>query len=376
MKETNTDIVVVGAGIVGLAMAYHCAKKGYKVAVVERTERAIGASIRNFGLIWPVGQPAGTMLDRALRSRRTWLEIAPEAGIWINRNGSLQLAYHGDEWAVIEEFYSANRSEGFQIDLLGAAGVKALNTDIKLDGLKGGLYSHTECTVDPREAIAKLPAYLERKYGVTFHFGRAVQSVEGNVVKSGNESWKAEKVFVCSGADFETLFPETFKNSGITKCKLQMMRTGPQPIDWKLGPSLSAGLTLLHYSSFRSCPGLGALRSRIESEMPEYVKWGIHVLVSQNALGEIVLGDSHEYGLTHSPFDREEINRLVISYLSTFLDAPDLKIEERWHGIYPKLNGKTDFVAKVDEHTTIVNGHSGAGMTLSFGLAEEIASTF
>jgi len=99
------------------------------------------------------------------------------------------------------------------------------------------------------------------------------------------------------------------------------------------------------------------------------------VLVSQNGNGELVLGDSHEYGLSLSPFDREEINELIMSYLSIFFEAPNMAINERWHGIYPKLAGKTEFVATVSDHTTIVNGLSGAGMTLSFGLAEELTNT-
>ena len=372
MTEKSADVVVIGGGIVGLAIAYHAAKAGKKVTLIERSVQAQGASIRNFGLIWPIGQPAGPLLDRALRSRRTWLEVAPEAGIWLNQNGSLQLAHHDDEWGIINEFYETNATNGFDVELISPTSAIELSPGVKPANLKGGLLSRTECTVDPRDAISKLPGFLEKKFGVELVFGTAVQAVDGDKVITASATWRAEKIFVCSGADFETLFPAVFRASGITKCKLQMMRTGPQPLGWKLGPSLCAGLTLLHYAAFRSCSGLAALQTRAAAEMPELVKWGIHVLVSQNGLNELVLGDSHEYGLSLSPFDREDINALILSYLHTFFEAPVPTIQERWHGIYPKLEGKTEFVAQVNDHTTIVNGLSGAGMTLSFGLAEEI----
>ena len=98
----------------------------------------------------------------------------------------------------------------------------------------------------------------------------------------------------------------------------------------------------------------------------------IHVLVSQNNAGELILGDSHEYGWDVSPFDKEEINRHILGYLSTFADFPTLELTETWHGVYPKLPGKTEFVANPAHGVWIVNGLSGAGMTMSFGLAETL----
>jgi glycine/D-amino acid oxidase-like deaminating enzyme len=94
--------------------------------------------------------------------------------------------------------------------------------------------------------------------------------------------------------------------------------------------------------------------------------------LSQTATGELTIGDSHEYGLALAPFDREEINRAILEYLNTFAVAPSFEIVERWHGIYPKLPGKTEFVATPEKGVTIVNGLSGAGMTFSFGLADEM----
>jgi glycine/D-amino acid oxidase-like deaminating enzyme len=66
--------IVVGAGIVGLATARALAIKGFKVTVIDKTQEAIGASIRNFGMLWPVGQPDGPLYNRAKRSKEIWIE--------------------------------------------------------------------------------------------------------------------------------------------------------------------------------------------------------------------------------------------------------------------------------------------------------------
>ncbi|GAB4488775.1 MAG: TIGR03364 family FAD-dependent oxidoreductase [Saprospiraceae bacterium] len=372
MNDNKFDVAVVGAGIVGLAVAYTAAKKGQKVAVFERNPRAAGASVRNFGLIWPIGQPAGNLFDRAMRSRETWLEVAQQSGLWLKQNGSLQLAYHDDELAVLHDFYHDAQSGGYQVKLLTANEVSAYSPAVKTEGLKGALWSATECTVTSRQAIPQIAAFLEKEWGVEFHFGTAVTHTESRGLSDFYDTWQAERIFICSGAEFETLYPRVFRESGITKCKLQMLRTATQPGGWDLGASLCAGLTLLHYSSFAHLESLAPVRARYDRENPDFSRYGIHVLVSQNRFGEIILGDSHEYGWDVSPFDSEEINRLILNYLDTFAQFPDAAIAETWHGVYPKIPGKTEFVLEVEPNVWIVNGLSGAGMTMSFGLAHEV----
>jgi glycine/D-amino acid oxidase-like deaminating enzyme len=99
------DVIIVGAGIVGLSLARASAIKGLKVAVFEKNEFAVGASIRNFGLIWPIGQPKGKLLNRAIRSTEIWAEIAKESNLPIYNNGSLHLATNEIEKRAFEEFY-------------------------------------------------------------------------------------------------------------------------------------------------------------------------------------------------------------------------------------------------------------------------------
>lgn len=369
MVKQGKSAIVIGAGIVGLATARALALRHYRVTVIERNERALGASIRNFGMIWPIGQPDGTLYERARSSRRIWKEVCQEAGVWYDKVGSLHVAYEPDEWQVLQELAEIYRHRNYI--LLGPDETCAASPATKRSGLLGSLYSPEEMIVDPRQALQQIPYWLEEKWQVKFIWGKAVTDISLPAVYAGKELWEADEVYVCSGVDFETLYPEEYRKVPITRCKLQMMRTVPQASQWRMGPALCAGLSLLHYRSFAAATAVPALRARIERDMPDYLKWGIHVMVSQNQLGELVIGDSHEYGLAPDPFDRAGIQQLILNYLQGFAQFPQPNIAETWHGIYPKMiNGATEFICSPEPGVTIINGLGGAGMTLSFGLME------
>ena len=278
----RAEVAVIGGGILGLAHAFVLARRGVRVVLFERGLKATGASIRNFGMIWPIGQPAGEMHAIALRSREIWLDALESAQLPYLRTGSLHVAHHDDEAEVLREFAEIGPRAGYECQWLGADEVIDRSGAVQRDRLKGGLWSAGELTVDPRCVVAGLPEYLQ-SIGVEVRFGEAVRRIDLPVVETAAEQWHVDQAVVCSGDDFSTLYPEVFAASGLTRCKLQMMRTGAQPDGWELGAALAAGLTLRFYKSFRICSTLDQLKDRIAREKPEYERWAIHVLVSQTA---------------------------------------------------------------------------------------------
>ena len=366
------DVIVIGAGIVGLALARSHAIRGRSVLVVDREDRTVGATIRNFGLVWPVGQPPGTRFERARQSAQIWNELAVEAGVEIHATGSLTLAHSDLELRVLREFAAAF---GKGIEVLGPEEAGRRSPAVRTEKLVGALFSPHEHTVNPRTAPAAIIRWLSEHAAVQFRFGLVATRVEPGVVTFADGTRaEADQIFVCSGPDLRTLFPRELAAAGVTVCKLQMLRTAPQPAGWKLGPALCAGLTLAHYDAFALCPSLTELKQHFAQARAEEMRWGVHVLVSQNGDGGLTLGDTHEYGATHDPFQREALDRLVLAYLDEFACIPERSIAEHWTGYYPKLAGKSELVLNPMPGVTLVNALGGAGMTMSFGLAEEIAA--
>ncbi|MBM80904.1 MAG: TIGR03364 family FAD-dependent oxidoreductase [Planctomycetaceae bacterium] len=370
--EASFDVAVVGAGIVGLAHAWVAARRGHRVVLFDRSPQAHGASIRNFGMVWPIGQTLGVCMEIALRSRELWLEFAEQSRAWVNPCGSIHLAHREDELPVLEEFCSLAKGDGLPVRMLSKQEVLDLSPAANPSGLLGGMHSDLELCVNPREVIAGMPEFLIEKCGVETHFNTLITQVgSGQLTASDGRSWQADRIFVCSGSDFQTLFPRVFLGSGLRKCKLQMMRTKPQASGWRIGPHLASGLTLRHYQSFTACPSLEALKQRVANETPELDRFGIHVMASQNNAGEVILGDSHEYDDQLTPFDKSQIEALMLRELAKIIKLPDWEIAERWHGVYAKHPHALIFYAEPADGVHVTVGPGGAGMTMSFGLADQ-----
>jgi len=322
-------------------------------------------------MVWPIGQPAGRHYDLAMQSRARWLELRDRGAIWAHECGSVHAVHEEDEARLLAEFTERAGRAGIACELFGGNEARRLFPALAT-GVRAALWSPTELVVDSPRAIGQVAAYLTNVLGVEIRFGTTVTGIEvPRVSTAAGEQFTADRVIVCSGADFESLFPEVWAAAGVRRCKLQMMRTVPQPNGWRLGPHVAGGLTLAHYPSFVGCPSLPEVRRRLAERHPFHVAAGIHVMASQNDRGEVILGDSHDYGDVDSPFDSAAIDEAIIEYARQMLDLPEWRIAERWHGVYAKSDTDLCFIAEPQPRCTLVGSPGGAGMTLSFGLAAE-----
>jgi FAD dependent oxidoreductase TIGR03364 len=379
------DVVVVGAGIIGLAHAAHAVANGLTVTIIERDHHAAGASVRNFGHCCITAQ-SGDLYELARTSRKYWLEFAEQAGFWAVESGAVVLARTDAEMAVLREL-SAAREPG-QVQLLSPAATRERLDPVAAGlhdggtrqgdwpGLIGGAFLRDDLRVDPRTTVAKLAEWLSRQPGVELHWNTAAlgfsQSPDGVTVQTSRGVLQAKQVFVCVGHDVDYLFPDLAAEHRIQRCALQMsLAAGPAGV--RFTPAVLTATSMLRYPAFTDMPAAEALRSEVEAKQPELLDIGANVMFTQRPDGTIILGDSHHYHRTADPFLDETVTDALNNDISGRIGRP-LEIIERWQGIYASSDVAPILVRDIQPGVTVVSVTSGVGMTLSFGLAHRNVS--
>ena len=145
----EADVCVVGAGVVGLAHALEARRRGLTVAVRSTaTNRAAGASVRNFGHLFFTSVADGADFERAMLARERWLELIDAARLHAVPGGTLIVAR------------ASGRGRGAR-----GCGCGPCTTCTHVDGCRGGelgpiptgnvvggFHSSLDLRVHPREA--------------------------------------------------------------------------------------------------------------------------------------------------------------------------------------------------------------------------------
>jgi len=366
----RTDVLVVGAGIVGLAHALAAVRRGLSVRVIDRDAQANGASVRNFGFVTVTGQQAGETWRRAARSREVWAEIAPQAGIEVAHRGLVVAAHRPEAESVLQAFVLTET--GAECRLMTPAEARVRVPALHIDGLRAALWSPHELRVESRDAVPRLAAWLQRVHGVDIVRGVQALGVDVPAVETSAGRFDADTVIVCPGDDFLGLYSARIAAYGLTRCALQMMRVVPAA-PMRLGAAVMSDFGLVRYLGYSELEPAAALRRAIERDEPEMLEHGIHLITVQAPDDDsLVVGDSHHYAATPGPFGRDDVDGLILRELDRVLSLPGRKVVQRWIGTYASAQDRTMLIDRPAERVRIVLVTSGTGASTAFGIAEDV----
>jgi glycine/D-amino acid oxidase-like deaminating enzyme len=219
--DRTADVVIVGGGLTGCAVAYACAVAGLDTVLLEQERIGRGRSGRSAGLMSPEPGPSfrdisgAYGLKAARRVFEMWRRGALDGAALIRRLGiKCQLAPReelvvagGDDERLLRREYDARRAAGLGVAWLTR---KQIQARTGLDGA-GGMKSSDAFAVDPYRACIGLAVEASRR-GITFFEHSAVRKVRftrkfADVIGE-NGTIRTRKVIVATGtatAEFKSL---------------------------------------------------------------------------------------------------------------------------------------------------------------------------
>jgi len=178
------DVVVIGAGAMGAATAYHLARAGARVVLVDRAGPAREASGANVGLVtlfsaYSLGEPEPGILHALTRtSMELYATLGDEAGIDVEyeRIGGLVVAESEAELAALRPAFDGYRRHGVPVEWLDAAGARACEPAFASDRVLGAVFCPLNGQINPL-ALTRALVRAAVRHGATLRVGTAVTGI-------------------------------------------------------------------------------------------------------------------------------------------------------------------------------------------------------
>jgi len=172
-RPDSADVLIIGAGIIGLSIAWRAAQRGMRVMVVDPAPGS-GATQAAAGMLTPVAEAAYAEKELfrlssaslaqypAFAAELTELTGEPTG---FRQDGTLQVAYDPGDLAVLDELYILQETFGVPATRLTARECRA--AEPMLDpSVRGGLLAANDGSVDPRLLTRALLAAVDVAGGV------------------------------------------------------------------------------------------------------------------------------------------------------------------------------------------------------------------
>jgi glycine/D-amino acid oxidase-like deaminating enzyme len=369
----GADVVVVGGGIVGCAIAYELTRQGASVVLVERDELASGASGRNHGLLVVPLDPA--LVPMAASSLDLYREFAPAArlSVALDRDpvGYLIVASDDEgERKAGQEEADAAAACGVTARTLSADEVVELEPSIDRGVVAGGWLLEDIRRVQPANLTASL-ALAAKEEGAEIRRHLAVReiAVEGDRVRgvlTDEGEIVADHVVVAAGPWSTSLLRSVGFDLPVMAARGWLVGLVPDEVPFS---------RLLGRAGWHSPPdpeGLPPPRAGEVVEAPPSAAIG--TLLQPNVDGTVVVGGSRQLAFTSEPEDPQVPHLLLQRAVRLVPALARARVLSAWWGLRPVTPDGRPIVGKLMEGLVVATGHGSLGVTLAGGTARLVAA--
>jgi glycine/D-amino acid oxidase-like deaminating enzyme len=176
VKPLRTEVVIIGAGIVGAMCAYYVNRAGLKAIVIDRGTVASGTTGAGEGNIMVSDKSPGPELELALKSRDMWFEVAQDLGNEFELVAKGGLAVSRGDASSLFELSNSQSVAGVQTKRVGTAEIQELEPFISKE-IQNGVHYPQDSQCQPMLAAAHILRQLQRR-GLEFIGHQEVLKIE------------------------------------------------------------------------------------------------------------------------------------------------------------------------------------------------------
>lgn len=359
MKAVSTDVIVIGGGIMGMAIAYYTAKSGMDVLVVERGEIAGGTSSRCDGNILAIDKEPGFDSQMSLKSQELISELAHELDeeFEYRAPGSILVCESEEEMIAAEQWVDRQKAAGLPFRMLDQQDLRG-EWPYMAEDLLGGLECATDSTVNPVLLTYSLAATARRlgaRIWTHTPVTSIVQDTSGRVqgVETPNGTIKAKVVI---------------NAAGVWSKHVGRMVGLDIPIEPRKGHILvsSRGMNI----GQRKVMEFGYLISKFGGKRkvdPELEKYGVAFVFEPTASQNFLIGSSREFVGMDTRVDQRVIRLIAERAIRFFPVMERLQVLRTYAGLRPWTADHLPIVSEVDEVPGfyVAAGHEGDGISLA-----------
>ncbi|WP_174614806.1 NAD(P)/FAD-dependent oxidoreductase [Virgibacillus ihumii] len=354
----HQDIVIIGGGIMGGAIAHYCAKAGLDAAVLEKKELASGTSSRCDGNILAIDKDPGFDSQMSLKSQQLVHELHQELDIDFEyRNpGSILVCENDNEMDAASKWVQQQQDAGLDFSMLDR---EDLWNESKYfaDDLYGGLECKTDSTVNPYMLTYALFHSAEQN-GTSIYTHTEVKNVSKDsdgqfVIETNQNTFTAKKVVNACGVWAPAIGEMLGVNIPIKPRKGQLIvASRERPVG--LRKVMEFGYLISKFGG-----------ERMVDAMTE--KYGVALVFEPTESQNFLIGSSREF----NGFDLN-VNQDVTRYIAKravrfYPKMADMTVIRTYAGLRPWTADHLPIVSHVDEVPGfyIAAGHEGDGISLA-----------
>ncbi|MDT8862926.1 FAD-binding oxidoreductase [Alkalihalobacillus sp. MEB130] len=357
------DVIVIGAGVIGSSVAYHLAKKGLEVALIEKGGVASGTSSRCDAVALICDKKPGIDTEIGFASIQLFKQLAKEFSVDFEfaSRGSLYVCETDKELDIARGYVTQQANDGYDMRMVDKHELQQIEPYLA-DDLVGGIWTEVDSSMNPYKLCY---AFVEegKKLGLKVYDYHSVQNI------TLDHQGRVESVVTDQGV-FQT--KRVVNCAGVWSPKLAEMVGVHIPIKPRKGMVLISERTPLKVAS-QKVHEFGYMLSKFEdirfkrdvSELVE--KHNVAFTIEPTDASNFLVGGHREFR-GYDIRSEVEVMRAIAERAIRFLPVlKELNCIRAYAGVRPWVEDHLPIVSEVEEVPGfyIASGHEGDGISMS-----------